>query len=192
VGAMIPDHPDPFKLRDSLVTVVAYAAGTLTAAAFVALAVGIVALGWTDVRFAQLALSQAKTGIGLSFFVIVIALPVTIALAIPAAACADERGIGGPVRGALLASVGWSLGIPPVVIGVAVFFIATAFAHAAGLGAAIAALVMLNLPNAMSRFLRAYGCAPTGLREAAAAAGATPVQTFLDVVQRRAAWAVAG
>lgn len=191
MGTVRVEQRDSFRPRDALVTSAAYGAGTLTAAAFVALTVGIIALGWTDVRFAPIALSEARTGMALSLLVLIVALPVTIVLAIPAAACADESSIGGPLRGGLLASLGWSLGIPPVVIGAAVFFVAMAFAHDAGLAAAIGALIVLNLPNATARLLRAYDRVPKASREAAAAAGASPVQTFFDVVQRRAIWSVA-
>jgi ABC-type Fe3+ transport system permease subunit len=188
---MIAERPDRFRSRDSTVTVAAYAAGTATAAAFVALAVGIATLVWTDLHYALSGLAHARAGVMLSLLVVAVALPATVVLAVPVAACADERSIGGAMRGAVLASLGWSLGMPPVVIGVAVFLIATAFAHTAGLAAAIAALIVLNVPNATARFLRAYGRVPDGLREAAAAAGASPVHTFFAVVQRRAALAVA-
>lgn len=181
---------DTFRSRDAVVTALAYASGAATAAAFVALATAIAALGWADLRYAFSGPVQIGTGLTFSLLVVAVALPVTMVISIPAAACASEPTIGTRTRDALLASLRWSLGLPPVVTGVAVFFVAIAFVHSAGIGAGIAALIVLNLSNATARFAQAYASIPAASREAAAAAGASPVLIFFSIVQRRAAWAV--
>ena len=191
MGQMTAHTTDPFRSWDSLVTTLAYVAGTAAAAAFVALATAILVLGSVSLRYVFVGPAQSQSGLYVSLSVLAVALPVTAAIAIPAAACAAETSIGGAMGSALLGSLGWSLGMPPVVIGVAVFFVTMAFAHETGIGAAVVALVVLNLPNATARFIDAYACVPAHVHEAAAAAGASSVHTFFDVVQRRALRAVA-
>jgi len=190
VGTVTSAPLDTFRPRDAIVTALAYASGAATAAAFVALATAVVALGWADLRYAFSGPVQLGTGLTYSLLVVAVALPVTMAIGIPAAACASEPIVGTQIRVALLASLRWSLGLPPVVIGVAAFFVAMTFVRSAGIGAGIAALIVLNLSNATARFAQAYASVPAAAREAAAAAGASPVLIFFSIVQRRAVWAV--
>jgi ABC-type Fe3+ transport system permease subunit len=107
------------------------------------------------------------------------------------AASANDPNIGGIAGKALRESIEWSSGIPPVVIGAAVSFCAITLRDRNAIAAAVAALVLLNLPNATARLTQAFGTVPKPAREAAAALGASPVASFFGLIAPRAAWAIA-
>lgn len=183
--------PDTFESRDFLVNVVAYVTGTAGALAFVAVATALVALGWRDFLWVLAAPFGAGGALLVSALVLAIALPVTFVSALFAAVCATDPTVGGLSRAAVRQSLEWSVGIPPVVIGAAVFFMVVALGHATAIAAGSAALVLLNLPNAAARLAQVFSRVPTGAREAAAAVGASPVTIFFAVVQPYATWLVA-
>jgi ABC-type spermidine/putrescine transport system permease subunit II len=182
---------DAFQPRDALVTIAAYAAGTVGTLAFVAVATALVVLGWRDFRWILVAPLGTGGALAVSGLVLAIALPATFVTATFAAVCATDPSIGGLTRAALRESLEWSMGIPPVVIGAAVFFIVVAAGHTSILGAASAALIILNLPNASARLAQVFSRVPQTAREAAAAVGASPVTVFFALVRPYAGWAVA-
>ncbi len=182
---------DTFRSRDVLVTALSYIAGTAGAMTFVAVLVALVTLGWQD--FARvLAVPQgAGHALAISALVLAIALPVTFAIGLCAAVTAIDPSIGGVATRAVRESLEWSVGIPPVVIGAAVFFTVVAFVHSAVVGSAAIALIVLNLPNATARLAQAFSGVPDVAREAAAALGASSVSAFFGLTLPRSAWAVA-
>lgn len=184
---------DTFRERDGLVVAGAYAAGAAAAAAAVAIAVALAAYGWKEVAWVLTASGSQGVirALGTTGLIVLIALPLTTAIAIFAAAGANDTNIGRLAGTAVRESIEWSSGIPPVVIGVAVFFCAIALHDDNTIAAATFALVLLNLPNATARLTRAFGTVPRDAREAAAALGASPVASFFGLVQPAAVWAVA-
>jgi ABC-type phosphate transport system permease subunit len=190
MGVVIGARADAFRPRDGLVTSWAYTAGTLSAAAFVALTTALVFLGWRDFRWALSAPGGPSSALLTSLLVVAAALPVTCAVGMFAAACATDTTIGGRTSWLLSRSLEWSAGIPPVVIGVVVFFVAIALTHAIGVEVSAATLVVLNLSNSTARFARAFSEVSDDERAAAAAAGASPVVTFFSILLPRSAWAL--
>jgi len=188
-----PLQPDTFHERDTLVLSAAYAAGAALAAAAVAIAVALIAYGWKDVVWLLTATGShgVLRALVTTALVVGIALPITLGVALFAAAAANDSSIGGFAGLAVRESIEWSSGIPPVVIGVAVFFCAVALRYDNAIVAAVFALVLLNLPNAAARLTRSFGTVPRDAREAAAALGATPATAYFGLVQPHAAWAVA-
>jgi phosphate transport system permease protein len=193
---MMPSTPvraDSFHERDGLVVAAAYAAGACAAAAAVAVAVALAAYGWKDIGWVLTA-SGAQglmRALGTTGVVVLIALPVTSVVAAFAAAGANDASIGGFAGVAVRESIEWASGIPPVVIGLAVFFCAVAVHSQNAIAAATLALVLLNLPNATARLTRAFAAVSQDAREAAAALGASPVASFFGLVRPSAMWAVA-
>jgi ABC-type phosphate transport system permease subunit len=165
-------------------------AGTLSAAAFVALLTALIFLGWRDFHWALLAPQGPSSALLTSLLVVATALPLTCATGIFAAACTTDIAIGGRTSWLLCRSLEWSAGIPPVVIGVVVFFVAIALVHSLGVQVAALTLIVLNLPNSTARFARALLEVSEGERAAAAAAGASPVMIFFSILLPRSAWAL--
>jgi ABC-type Fe3+ transport system permease subunit len=190
MGVVISARADVFHARDRLVSSWAYTAATLSAAAFVALVTALVFLGWRDFRWALLAPGGPSSALVVSLLVVATALPVTCAIGLFAAACTTDTTIGGRTSRPLCRSLEWSAGIPPVIIGVVVFFVAIALAHAAAMEVAVVTLIVLNLPNSTARFARAFSEVREDERAAAAAAGASPVTIFLSILVPRCAWAL--
>lgn len=183
--------PDTFRSRDVLVTALSYVAGTAGAMAFIAVLVALVALGWQDFRWVLAVPHGAGAALGVSALVLAIALPVTFAIGMCGAVCATDPTIGGAATRAVRESLEWSVGIPPVVIGAAVFFTVVAFAHPSTISTAAIALIILNLPNATARLAQAFSSVPEAAREAAAVVGASSVSAFFGLVLPQSAWAVA-
>jgi ABC-type Fe3+ transport system permease subunit len=181
------------RQRDGLVVVGAYASGAAVAAAAVAIVVALAAYGWKDVGWVLTAPGSQGVlrAMGTTALIVITALPVTIGIALFAAAAANDANIGGFAGPALRESMEWALGIPPVVVGLSVFFCTIALRADQAIVAAIAALVVLNLPNASARLTLAFGTVPRDAREAAAALGASPAASYFALVQPAAAWAVA-
>jgi ABC-type Fe3+ transport system permease subunit len=190
MGLVIPQRRDAFRSFDTLVTAAAYAGGTASAIAWVALTAALLTLGWRDLRYVA-----APSGVGgslvTSLLVLAFALPVTCSIAIAAAACVSDATIGGAAGNTVRGSLEWSTGIPPVVIGLAVFVAVTGSSRLVNAEVAAAALIVLNLPYATARFSQAFSWTPAQAKEAAAAAGASPAATFFSVVLPRSSWATA-
>jgi len=188
-----PTKPDTFRERDNLVVAGAYAGGAAVAAAAVAIGVGLAAYGWRDVAWVLTAPGSQGVlrAVGMTAIIVISALPVTVSVALFAAAAANDTNIGGITGPAVRESIEWSSGIPPVVVGLAVFFCTIAVRGDQAVVAAVAALVLLNLPNAAARLVEAFGTVPRDAREAAAALGASPTASYFALVQPAAAWAVA-
>jgi len=196
MGLSAPSSPaksDTFRERDSLVVAAAYAAGAAVAAAAVAIGVGLAAYGWKDVAWVLSAAGSQSVlrALGMTAIIVITALPVTVSVALFAAAAANDTSIGGITGPAVRESIQWSSGIPPVVVGLAVFFCTIVVRGDQAVVAAVAALVLLNLPNAAARLAQAFGTVPRDAREAAAAVGASPTASYFALVQPAAAWAVA-
>jgi ABC-type Fe3+ transport system permease subunit len=195
MGVKAPTIPkaDTFRERDTLITASAYAAGAAVAAAAVAIGVALVVYGWKDVSWV-LSTSGSQgvvRALGTTALIVVIALPITFVAGLFAAGTENDPNIGGFGARALRESVEWSSGIPPVVIGAAVFFCAIALHNQNAVTMAVLALVLLNLPNATARLALAFGSVPLRAREAAAALGAPPAAVFLRLILPNASWAVA-
>ena len=184
---------DSFHERDGLVVAGAYAAGAGAAAAAVAVAVALAAYGWKDVGWVLTASGSQglMRALGTTGLIVLIALLVTSLIAAFAAAGANDTNIGGFAGVAVRESIEWASGIPPVVIGVSVFFCAIAVHSQNAIAAATLALVVLNLPNAAARLTRAFATVSQDAREAAAALGASPVASFFGLIRPSAAWGVA-
>jgi ABC-type phosphate transport system permease subunit len=184
-------RPDTFVERDRLVVAGAYAAAAAAAAAAVALAVALIAYGWKDVVWALSAPGSQGVlhALGTTGIIVLIALPVTVLIGLLAVAAVTDANIGGFAGVAVRESIEWSSGIPPVVIGVAVFLCAVEARQQNAYAAATFALVLLNLPNAAARLTHAFSSVPREAREAAAALGASPVAAYFGLLQPAAAWA---
>ncbi len=184
---------DTFHDRDTLVVASAYAAGVAASAAAVAIVAALTAYGWREIGWVLSASGTqgVMSALGTTAIIIAIALPVTVGIALFAAAAANDSSIGGFVGSTVRESIEWSSGIPPVVIGVAVLFCAIAVRHQNTIVAATFALVLLNLPNAAARLAQAFATLPRGAREAAAALGASPVASYLGLIQPATGWAAA-
>jgi len=184
---------DSFHERDNLVVALAYAAGAAASAAAVAIGVALAAYGWREVAWVLTApgAQGVMQALGATALIVLIALPITFAAGFLAAVSANDPSIGGIAGTAVRESIEWSSGIPPVVIGAAVFFCAIALHTQNTVAAAVLALVLLNLPNATARIARAFTVVPRNAREAAAALGASPVAAFFGLDQPAAAWAIA-
>lgn len=188
-----PARPDTFRRRDQLVVAGAYLAGAAVAAAAVAIGVALVAYGWKDIGWVLTA--SGSQGVlraaGITGAIVITAMPVTIGIALFAAVAANDPDIGGFAGPAVRDSMDWASGIPPVVVGLCVFFCTIALHGNQAIVAAVAALVLLNLPNASTRLTQAFGTVPKDAREAAAALGASPAASYFALVQPAATWAVA-
>lgn len=191
--ARAPVRADKFRKRDQLVVASAYLSGAAVAAAAVAIGVALVAYGWRDVAWVLTA--PGSQGVlraaGVTGVIVITALPLTIAIGLFAAAAANDADIGGFAGPAVRESLDWASGIPPVVVGLSVFFCTIALRGDQAIVAAVVALVLLNLPNAAARLSQAFGTVPKDAREAAAALGASPSASYFALVQPAAAWAVA-
>ncbi|MDQ6766223.1 MAG: ABC transporter permease subunit [Candidatus Eremiobacteraeota bacterium] len=184
---------DSFRERDGLVTAGAYAAGAAAASAAVAVGVALVAYGWKEVGWVLTtpgSLGVMRT-LGTTALIVVIALPTVFVAGVFAAASANDPSIGSMAGKALRESLEWSSGIPPVVVGAAVFFCVMALHAQNTILTAAVALILLNLPNATARFSRAFGMVPRQTRDAAAALGASPAASFFGLLAPSAAWAIA-
>jgi ABC-type phosphate transport system permease subunit len=184
---------DDFRARDSLVTIGACAAALAAAMAAVAIAVALVAFGLKEVAWVLSVPGREGviSALVMTAVIVAIAAPLTFAVALFAASSAGDPIIGGIAGRALRESFAWSSGIPPVVVGTAVLLCAIALDRHSALAAAIAALTLLNLPNATARLAHAFDSVPRRAREAAAALGASPAAVFFGLVQPSAVWAVA-
>jgi ABC-type phosphate transport system permease subunit len=185
---------DTFRERDGLIVAGAYVAGAAVAAAAVAIVAALAAYGWKDVGWVLTAPGSQGVlrAMGTTTLIVITALPVTVGIGLFAAAAANDASIGGFAGPAVRESIEWASGIPPVVIGLSVFFCAIALHGDQAVAAAVAALVLLNLPNAAARLTQAFGTVPRDAREAAAALGASPAASYFALVQPAATWAVAG
>jgi ABC-type Fe3+ transport system permease subunit len=184
---------DDFRSRDALVTVGAYVAAGAAAVAAVAIAVALLAFGAKEVSWVLSVPGRdgVISALLTTALIVVVAAPLVFVAAMLAASSAGDPIIGGIAGKALRESFAWSSGIPPVVVGTAVFFSAIALDERNAIVAAVAALVLLNLPNATARLAHAFDSVPRAAREAAAALGASPAAAFFGLVQPSAAWAVA-
>jgi ABC-type Fe3+ transport system permease subunit len=195
VGLASPTAPkaDSFRERDTLVTACAYTAGAATAVAAVAIGVALIAYGWKDVGWVLSTPGPQGVlrALGTTALIVLLALPITFIVGVFAAGSANDPNIGGIASKALRESIEWSSGTPPVVVGVAVFFIAIGLHSQNALALATLALVVLNVPNATSRLALAFDAVPRQAREAAAAIGASSAVSFFALVMPSSTWAVA-
>ncbi len=184
---------DSFREHDTLVVVCAYAAGTAVAVAAVAISTALAAYGWKEVGWVLAAPGPqgVMQALGVTGLIVLVALPVTVACGFLAAVSANDPSIGGLAGRAVRESIEWSSGIPPAVIGVAVFFCTIVLHGQNAVVSGSLALVLLNLPNATARFAHAFLVVPRHAREAAAALGASPVAAFFGLYQPAASWAIA-
>ncbi len=191
--ATIASERDAFRPRDAVVTTAAYAAGVAAAAAAVALAATLLVFGSRALTTALSTPGAARdlAALGITGIIVICAVSICLVVGFLAAACASDSSVGGSAGKTLRESLAWSSGVSPVVIGVIVFFAAIAAGHHDAIPIAIAALVVLNLPNATSRFAYAFEMIPHDVREAAAALGASPAAAFFNVVRPVAPWCVA-
>jgi ABC-type Fe3+ transport system permease subunit len=190
MGIVIANPADRFRPRDTAVTVLGYCGGILSAAAFIALVSVLLAIGLKEFRYVFSSQSDATVSLAASLVAIAAALPIISIVGFLAAVCTTEVTTGKRLARALKQSLGLSAGIPPVVIGVAMFFVATTAREPSHLPIIAATLTVLNLPNATARFARIFeGMAPDE-KEAAVAAGASEAATFFGVVAPRSTWAL--
>lgn len=191
-GARSP-RADAFTSRDAIVTASGYVAATISAAALVALVAALVSLGWKDFAFAVGANGPlgAAAPLGVSAVVVLIALPVTFVMGVFAAACASDVVIGGFAYRLVCEALKWFLGIPPLVVGVCLFIVAASIGRSSIVAVSALALIVLNLPNATARLSQAFASVSARSREAAAAAGASPVTIFAGLVLPQTRWALA-
>jgi ABC-type phosphate transport system permease subunit len=124
VGIIAASPADSYRPRDALVTAASYGAGTFTAAAFVALGSACGALGWQDLQWVLASPRGPASALAATLLAVAVALPLTAAASFFAAVCANESAIGGPAGAALRKVLEPFSGIPPVTVGIAVFFVA--------------------------------------------------------------------
>jgi ABC-type Fe3+ transport system permease subunit len=193
VGILAASPANSYRRREALVTAASYGAGTFTAAAFVATGSACVALGWRDLQWVLASPRGPASALAATLLAVAVALPLTAAASCFAAVCASETAIGGRAGAVLRKVLEPSSGIPPVTVGLAVFLVAL---QLQGNGSVrfwviVATLSALNLPNASARFAGIFAGLPMREREAALAAGASPVAAFFGVIAPRSAMGLA-
>lgn len=164
------------------------ASAALTAVLALALALGVIGRGWHDLWFVISAPSpQGVSGaLNASLAVLAMALPAVTVIGFCAAASIWDARIGGGSSGLLLAWLPWASGVPPVIVGCAVYFSLVMLGLPFSLASMACALVVLNAPNATVRILRILRQTPSQLADAATAAGAGPVFVLFRVSLPRA------
>ncbi|MDQ6781634.1 MAG: ABC transporter permease subunit [Candidatus Eremiobacteraeota bacterium] len=170
------------------------AGATLTVLLALTLALGLLGRGWQDVWFVITAPSPQGVGAALhgSLVILAMALPLVTVIGFFAAASIWDARIGGSPTGLLLAWLPWASGVPPVIVGCAIYFSLVLLGLPFSLPSAACALIILNAPNAALRMLRILRQTPSELADAATAAGAGPVFVLLRVSLPRAAREILG
>lgn len=193
LAAHATSRSDTFRGRATLVVAVSIVMGASAFVAAAAVLIAVVAYGASEIGWvisapgAQGVLQPlAATGL-----IVSIALPVVCAAGILAAAAIIDPSIGGVAGVALRRLLEWTAGIPPVVVGAAVFLCAVGLRERNAIAAAVAALVILNLPSATARMARSFAAVPREVREASAALGVSAAASFAGVLVTQAAWSVA-
>lgn len=164
------------------------ASATLTVLLALVFAFGLIGRGWHDLWFVINAPGPQGVGAALigSLAVVASALPVVTVIGFCAAASIWDARIGGAQSALLLAWLPWASGVPPVIVGCAIYFTLILLGLPLSLPSAACALVILNAPNATVRILRILRQTPRQLADAATAAGAGPVFVLLHVSVPRA------
>jgi len=164
-------------------------------AAAIAVAALLIVFAWREAAFVLTAPSpQGVAGaLARTLELLALSLPLTLIAGFFAAAALWDVRIGGRVARPFAAALRVGAGMPPIVVGAALWLAFKLLGLPFSVWSAALALVLLNAPRLSAWALHTVQLAPQALQEAAAAAGADPAFILFGVVLpalRREVWAI--